>query len=86
MQVHKDRVSKVLAERQKQYGDATKHFATIGIIWGALLKREPIPAHEVALMMDALKTVRLFNDPLKLDSWDDKLGYITLALNSLEIS
>lgn len=84
--MHSQRVRAVLAEREKEYGDATINLTTIGIIWGALLKREPIPAHEVALMMDSLKTVRLFNDPLKADSWDDKLGYITLALNSLEIS
>jgi len=73
------RVDEILEERQEQYGDALPAFTAIGRIWGALLGIEDIKAHEVALMMDALKTVRLFNDPTFIDSWDDKDGYLRLA-------
>lgn len=73
------RVDEVLEERQEQYGDAQPAFTAIGRIWGALLRIDDIQAHEVALMVDALKTVRLFNDPTYIDSWDDKTGYVRLA-------
>lgn len=68
-------LTSILTERQEQYGSAEQNFNDIGIIWGALLRIEPIPAYQVALMMDALKTVRCFNNPEHKDSWVDKLGY-----------
>jgi len=68
-------LDKILAERLEQYGEAVVEFTAIGRIWGALLKIEDIPPHEVALMMDALKTVRCFANPTYLDSWIDKQGY-----------
>ena len=69
------KVDEVLAERLKQYGEAIVEFTAIGRIWGALLKIEDIPPHEVALMMDSLKTVRCFANPNYMDSWIDKQGY-----------
>ena len=45
-------------------------------MWGAILDLHDLQAYEVALMMDALKTIRLANSPWHEDSWDDKLGYI----------
>jgi hypothetical protein len=66
----------ILDERQIEYGDALSNFTTIGVIWGALLGIKDIPAYQVALMMDSLKTVRLFNNPSHEDSWLDKQGYI----------
>ena len=66
----------ILDERQIEYGDALGNFTTIGVIWGALLGIKEIPAYQVALMMDSLKTVRLFNNPSHEDSWLDKQGYI----------
>jgi hypothetical protein len=68
-------VNNILNERQNQYGSAEQNFTDIGIIWGALLRIEQIPAYQIALMMDALKTVRCFNNPSHKDSWIDKLGY-----------
>jgi hypothetical protein len=61
--------------REAQYGDALDNFEKIGKVWGALLDIEPIPPYQVALMMDALKTVRLFRNPSHEDSWLDKEGY-----------
>jgi len=72
----RDKIDEILEERLEQYGDAYTEFTTIGRIWGALLKIEDIPAHEVALLMDALKTVRLFHNPAHEDSYDDKFGYL----------
>jgi hypothetical protein len=72
-------VKKVLTDRQAEYGDALDNFEKIGKIWAALLDIEPISPHKVALMMDALKTVRLFKNPKHNDSYIDKHGYIEHA-------
>lgn len=72
----RDRVTEILEERQEQYGDAHTEFTAIGRIWGALLKIEDIQPHEVALMMDALKSVRLMHNPNHEDSYNDKHGYM----------
>lgn len=68
-------IDTILAMREAQYGDAHDNFEKIGKIWGALLEIDPIAPHQVALMMDALKTVRLFRNPTHEDSWLDKEGY-----------
>jgi len=73
----KNKVDQILEERLEEYGDAFTEFTTIGRVWSAFLKLEDdIPAYQVALMMDALKSVRLFYNPFKDDSWLDKEGYI----------
>lgn len=69
------KLEKVLDERQEEYGDAISNFTKIGIIWGALLDIGEIEPYQVALMMDALKTVRCFDNPSHQDSWLDKKGY-----------
>ena len=68
-------VETILAMREAQYGDAGENFEKIGRVWGALLDIDDIPPYQVALMMDALKTVRLFRNPEHEDSWLDKQGY-----------
>ena len=70
------KINKVLSDRQNDYGDALENFETIGKIWGALLGIDPVKPWQVALMMDALKTVRLFKNPTHEDSWVDKECYI----------
>ena len=70
------KIDDILEERQETYGDAQEAFTAIGRIWGALLKIDDIPAHEIALLMDSLKSVRLFNTPDHQDSYDDKIGYL----------
>jgi hypothetical protein len=75
MQMSRNRVEEILAERLDEYGDAKDNFTTIGRMWGALLKIDDIPAYRVALMMDAFKSARCFANPHKPDSWDDKEGY-----------
>ena len=68
-------IDAILAARESEYGDARENFEKIGKVWAALLEIEDIPAYQVALMMDALKTVRLFRNPDHEDSWLDKEGY-----------
>ena len=65
----------ILKERQAIHGDAEVNFAITGRIWGAMLAMDDIPAWQVALMMDAFKTVRCIANPHHEDNWDDKLGY-----------
>lgn len=78
----RSRVEEILEERLGEYGDAFTEFTAIGRVWAAFLKLEDdIPAYQVALMMDALKSVRLFHNPYKEDSFLDKQGYTKLAYN-----
>lgn len=74
----------ILDERQQEYGDALQNFTDIGIIWGTLLGIEPLESYQVALLMDALKTVRCFNNPSHKDSWLDKQGYTQHGLEIAE--
>jgi len=68
-------IDKILENRQEIYGDAETNFAITGRIWGALLLTDDIPAWQVALMLDAYKSVRCVANPQHEDSWQDKLGY-----------
>jgi len=76
------KIKQILEDRQEQYGDSYGNLTSIGRVWGALLRIEDIPAHQVALMMDAFKTVRIFANSVHEDSWDDKLGYIEHGRNA----
>lgn len=71
----KSKINDILEERQEIYGDAHTNFAITGRIWGALLSIDDVPAWQVALMLDAYKSVRCIANPLHEDSWQDKLGY-----------
>jgi hypothetical protein len=78
------KLEEILAQRYEDYGDAFTALTTIGRVWSAFLHLEDdIPAYQVALMMDALKSVRLFHDPFKQDSWLDKEGYIQIGKESV---
>lgn len=69
------KIEAILAAREDEYGSAQENFKKIGKVWAALLEIQEIPPYQVALMMDALKTVRLFRNPEHEDSWLDKEGY-----------
>lgn len=68
-------INEILEQRQMNHGDFYSNFLTIGKMWGALLGIEAIEPYKVALMMDAFKTVRAFNNPEHEDNWLDKFGY-----------
>ena len=72
-------IKDLLKERGKMYGDAADNFTAIGRGWGAILNIQDIPPHQVALMMDFLKTIRCSISPTHEDSWNDKLGYSELG-------
>lgn len=73
------RIKKLLKERGLMYGDAENNFTAVGRGWGAILNIEDIPPHQVALMMDFLKTIRCSINPTHEDSWQDKAGYSELG-------
>jgi hypothetical protein len=77
-----EQIKEILEERQMHHGDFYSNFLTIGKIWGALLSVQPIEPYKVALMMDAFKTVRAFNNPQHEDNWLDKVGYTQHARSS----
>jgi hypothetical protein len=77
-------IDKILEDRQEQYGDAEVNFSITGRIWGAMLQTDDIPAWQVALMMDAFKSVRCIANPYHQDSWQDKLGYIRHGITMIE--
>ena len=74
-----ERIEALLKERGQMYGDAAENFTAIGRGWGAILNIEDIPAYQVALMMDFLKTIRCAVNPTHADSWTDKNGYSELG-------
>lgn len=77
-------INDILQKRQEEYGDAEYNFEVIGKIWAALLDIPEIPPYQVALLMDSLKTVRVFNNPEHTDSWLDKLGYTQHGIDITE--
>ena len=74
-----ERIENLIRERGEMYGDAYDNFTAVGRGWGAILGIDDIPAHQVALMMDFLKTIRCAINPTHADSWLDKAGYSELG-------
>lgn len=68
----------ITQERAKQYGDAREMFGRIAELWSALIRRD-LSAHEVALMLAAMKLARAAYAPMHADSWVDAAGYIALG-------
>lgn len=77
----------VLAERAKQYGDATLSHKNLGLEWTGILQNHfrielphPIPAHVVLLMMAASKMNRAATPtPGQPDDYADGRIYFSLA-------
>lgn len=71
-----EELNKILRERQDLHGDASENFEKVGEIWAIMLDlKTPIQPWQVALMMDAFKTVRCMSNPNHRDNWLDKQGY-----------
>lgn len=64
----------VCGDRDQEYGAPEDSFADIATGWSVILG-VPVEAHQVALCMDWLKTVRLIRTPEHYDSVVDKAGY-----------
>lgn len=76
-------VSAVDGEREEIYGGPEDSFQLIATFWNVYLESRLVTLpgtlirpHDVALMMDLLKTARLMqSDGKHKDSWVDKAGY-----------
>ena len=64
----------VTVDRAATHGDIEDNFNSIAAIWGARLG-VPISAHQVAIMLIDLKTVRAWGNPNHMDNWVDMAGY-----------
>ncbi len=71
----------VMGERPLAYGEPEDNFRRIAMFWNIYLHERGIRAgkaiepHDVALMLDLLKTARLIASPNHQDSYVDKAGY-----------
>jgi hypothetical protein len=64
--------------RARQHGDAHSSFKAVAKLWSEICGRE-VGAHEVCLMMIALKIMRAVNTPDHADHWRDIIGYAALG-------
>lgn len=64
----------VTKDRAASHGDMENNFATIAAFWSTYKNVEFAP-HDVAVMMDLVKTARIKSNPKHLDNWIDKAGY-----------
>ena len=64
----------VTVDRAATHGDIEDNFNSIAAIWSARLG-VPISAHQVAIMLIDLKTVRAWSNPKHMDNWVDMAGY-----------
>ncbi len=74
----------VMGDRHDDYGDATECCGSIAEVWtwwltGRLTPGCELTAHDIAIMMDLLKTSRIKTGGFKEDSYVDKCGYAALA-------
>ena len=69
----------VTGQREDTYGGPEDSFLKIARLWSAYLENMGVNAlllpHDVALMMDLMKTARLQADADYKDGWIDKAGY-----------
>ena len=71
---------RAVTARQAHYGGPEENFGTAGDLITVILQNKlrdgtSITPTDVALILDAVKTARLINDPSHEDSWVDKAGY-----------
>ena len=64
----------VTQDRQADHGDMEDNFSTIAAYWSIHLGVSIAP-HDVAVMMDLLKTARIKSNPHHIDNWVDGAGY-----------
>jgi len=82
-------IDDVLEQRGEKYGEYRDLAALLDDILGVYARSKNWAAlssvMRTSLIMDAMKTVRILNgDPLEMDSWTDKKGYIQLVIRELE--
>jgi len=65
-------------DRAQMYGDAAVAHDRIARVWSVLIDKE-INAHQVCLLLAAMKMVRAAVNPEYTDSWIDMAGYAALG-------
>lgn len=71
--------------RAQTHGNAVRNHKAIGELWRVILSHylnieiKEIPPFIVALMQDAVKTVRAISNPDNIDNLHDKVGYTLIA-------
>jgi hypothetical protein len=65
-------------DRAQMYGDAAVAHDRIAQVWSVLIGTE-INAHQVCLLLAAMKMVRAAVNPEYTDSWIDMAGYAALG-------
>lgn len=68
----------VRGDREQDYGPPERNLTRIGVVWGALLDRDPIPPRTVAVMLAGMKVVRAAGRTNR-DDLIDGAGYLLLA-------
>jgi hypothetical protein len=68
----------VSGTREQDYGNPERNLTRIGIVWGALLGIDPLPARQVAVMLTGMKLVRASGRENR-DDLLDGIGYLILA-------
>ena len=77
MDARLSRVSKILTERGRQYGDHAHLYAEVAGLWSSVCDKE-LTAEDVMVMMIHLKLARLRSGTPTADSIDDIIGYTAL--------
>lgn len=70
--------AKTVKENDKTYGQPTDSMARTAVLASALL-RKPVQAHDVAMIMVALKLARIGGKIDHLDSYKDAINYLGFA-------
>lgn len=65
-------------DRAEMYGDASVAHDRIARVWSVILNTE-VNAHQVCLLLAAMKMVRASVNPEYTDSWIDMAGYAALG-------
>jgi hypothetical protein len=65
-------------DRAEMYGDASVAHDRIARVWSVILDTE-VNAHQVCLLLAAMKMVRAAVNPEYTDSWIDMAGYAALG-------
>mgnify|MGYP003114652352 CR=1 FL=1 len=81
--LNEQKIKKIMADRQKDYGDYDENFRLLAIIFNVILHdilKDDIQPHQVAQLMMGLKLFRT-SKKFKSDNYDDLEIYTKMAKN-----
>lgn len=74
-----DEAKAIIGERGRDYGDVEDNFSAIATIFNATASAQSVDAHDVAMLMVALKLARTKESPKKRDNYLDAINYLAFA-------